>query len=620
MKRWLAVAALVGGMTIPVASSSSAASTPTITMSFKGVPAGSSVVLIGSKTAKKISSTERKVALPASFKGKGESTYRFSIHFLSPSGRYIGPTVFGIKGSKKWTTNVIAKSSMKLGTITYKAEGWGKSSMKLSTGQYGKALVGAAKDGKPKGAGRIGVVFKSSVSAMAVKASAAQTCPAETDQDLGGDCDADGVVNAVDADDDNDAVMDVADSSTKDFPAAGWTPTAGIRSRIGGTGSEKTLNANINTATLDADIDSMLGGPNASFQLAFFFNLDNDEARSYDAAWVDCGDLEYCSASTGTATTGPTSTPLNPFFNKYYCTKTNSAGSCEAPVLWKDFLGFRVENGVGTKVEDKGSGITNGMQFNSSPEGVSWAGVMAPRGVTEPRTKIKVGDPYLAKMRSATDGSIKTVPMSLGAYFVTHPAATKINDKAVDYASATPLGSRSNPVMLSDTGVLDVSFYRPQRLAIDGSDPAGSKYIDLGGLDYGFSFEADPQLAEKVIKSRSIDNRLFGCGNKGAYTVSSPLTELTGASDGGADLWNVHDESTDAPPAADRLLRVTLDLKKCIQSQSSKLFVDSSRLSSDPILELQLQSAGAKTTGGRSGAVQSINVKLPATAATWASK
>ena len=157
-------------------------------------------------------------------------------------------------------------------------------------------------------------------------------CPAETDQDLGGDCDADGVVNAVDADDDNDAVMDVADSSTKDFPAAGWTPTAGIRSRIGGTGSEKTLNANINTATLDADIDSMLGGPNASFQLAFFFNLDNDEARSYDAAWVDCGDLEYCSASTGTATTGPTSTPLNPFFNKYYCTKTNSAGWCEAPV------------------------------------------------------------------------------------------------------------------------------------------------------------------------------------------------------------------------------------------------------------------------------------------------
>ena len=214
----------------------------------------------------------------------------------------------------------------------------------------------------------------------------------------------------------------------------------------------------------------------------------------------------------------------------------------------------------------------------------------------------------------------RSVPMSLGAYFVTHPAATKINDKAVDYASATPLGSRSNPVVLSDTGVLDVSFYRPQRLAIDGSDPAGSKYIDLGGLDYGFSFEADPQLAEKVIKSRSIDNRLFGCGNKGAYTVSSPLTELTGASDGGADLWNVHDESTDAPPAADRLLRVTLDLKKCIQSQSAKLFVDSSRLSSDPILELQLQSAGAKTTGGRSGAVQSINVKLPATAATWASK
>ena len=321
------------------------------------------------------------------------------------------------------------------------------------------------------------------------------------------------------------------------------------------------------------------------------------------------------------ATTGPTSTPMNPYFNQFYCTKTNSRGGCEVPVQWKDFLGYRVDNGVATKVEDKGSGITNGMQFSGGTEGVSWAGTMSPRGVTDPRSKIKVGDPFLAKMRNTIDGSIKTVPMSLGAYFVTHPAVVKVNDTAVSYSTALPLGSRYNPVVVPDSGVLDVWFYRPQRTAIDGSDPAGSKYIDLGGLDYGFSFEADPQINEKLVKSRNIDNRLFGCGDKGAYTAYSPLTEKTGGgSSGGADLWNLHDDSTDAVPAADRMVHIVLNLKTCIQSQATKLFVDSARLAVDPTMELQLQAAGANTTGGRSGSIQSMTIKLPAAATSWAAK
>ncbi|MFM8530284.1 MAG: thrombospondin type 3 repeat-containing protein, partial [Ilumatobacteraceae bacterium] len=612
MKRGFVTVVAVGSLVLPFTGSVSAASTPTVRISFAGAPEGSSVLFVGPNTAKKISPTEKSLQLPSTFKRKGEATYRFSIHFISAEGRYLGPAVFGVKGSTRWTTNIVTRSAMNLGKVTYKSPGWGKSSVKLSRGKYGRLLVGAARDGRPRGAGRIGVVFKSGVSAMGVNSTATQVCPDELDQSLGGDCDGDGVLNAVDADEDNDSVMDVADSTTKDFPAAGWPPTAGIRANLGGSGSAKTLNANINTSTLDADIDEMLGGPNASFSLAFFFNLDNTEARAYDAAWVDCGELEYCHSTTGTATTGPTSTPMNPYFNQYYCTNVNSGGGCMEPVLWRSFLGYRVDNGVAAKVEDKVSGITNGMQFSASGEGVSWAGAMSPRGVANPRTKIKVGDPYLAKMRNATDGSVKTVPMSLGAFFVTHPAVIKVNDQPVDYTSAAPLGSRANPWIVPETGVLDMWFYRPQRTAIENSDPAGAKYMDLGGLDYGFSFEADPQIQEKVIKSRSIDSRLFGCGNKGAYTVSSPLSELSNQSGGGADLWNLHDSTTDAVPSADRMIHVVLDLKKCVQSQSSKLFVDSTRLAQDRTLELQLQAAGANTTGGRSGALQLISVQLPA--------
>lgn len=622
MKR-LGVGIIVAGLVaLPFTRPVAAASAPTVSFRFTGVPAGYSILLVGPNTAKGVSASTKKVVLPSSFKRRGDTAYRFSMHLLSADGRYVGPAVFGIQGSStKWTTNVVAKRSMSLGRIVFKPAGWAKSTQKLSFGQYGKLLKGASRDGKPVGAGRIGVVFKSSVSTMSVRASAAQVCPADLDQSVGGDCDSDGVINAVDVDDDNDGVMDVADKTTAQFPAAGWTPTASIRSRVGGTGSEKTLNANLNTSTLDADINEAIGGEQSSFSLGFFFNLDNQEALSYDAGWVDCGELEYCSASAGTATTGPTSTPLNPFFNEYYCPpeNQNSAGGCMEPVFWKDFLGFRVVNGKGSKVEDKGSGITNGMQFSSSGEGTMWAGVMKPRGITDPLAKIKVGDPYLAKMRNAKDGSIKTVPMSLGAFFVTSPAIVKVNDETVDYVADLPLGSRYNPVTVPTSGVLDIWFYRPQRLAIEKSDPTGSKYIDLGGLDYGFSFEADPQINEKVIKSRSIDERLFGCGKVDAYTVSSPISELNG-SGGGATLWNLHDSTTDAVPSTDRMVHVVLNLKKCIQAQKSRLYVDSARLSSDPSLELQLQAAGADTTGGRSGSVQSISVSLPTVASTWAPK
>ncbi|MFM9132937.1 MAG: thrombospondin type 3 repeat-containing protein, partial [Actinomycetota bacterium] len=208
MKRGFVTVVAVGSLVLPFTGSVSAASTPTVRISFAGAPEGSSVLFVGPSTAKKISPTEKSLQLPSTFKRKGEATYRFSIHFISAEGRYLGPAVFGVKGSTRWTTNIVTRSAMNLGKVTYKSPGWGKSSVKLSRGKYGRLLVGAARDGRPRGAGRIGVVFKSGVSAMGVNSTATQVCPDELDQSLGGDCDGDGVLNAVDADVDNDSVMD----------------------------------------------------------------------------------------------------------------------------------------------------------------------------------------------------------------------------------------------------------------------------------------------------------------------------------------------------------------------------------------------------------------------------
>jgi hypothetical protein len=614
MKRFLVATVVVGLIGIVPAIGTQAASTPKISFTLKAAPTNSSLIFVGTRTAKKVPAGAKSVNLPSTF--KTADGYRFSVHFISSTGRYLGPVVFGTKAPVgKWTTFVVTKSSMKLGSIAYQAEGWAKASTKLGAGQYGKLLRGATKKGQPRGAGRLGVLAK--LSASDVSAFAANPCPSEVDQELGTDCDGDGIINVIDVDDDGDAVLDVADKSTEDFTASGWIPTAGTRSEVGNSGGSKVINSNISPATVDADIDQMLGSADSGFGISFFLNLATEDATKLDAAWVDCGAIEYCGRETGTASTGPTSSLNNKPFAALFCEGfTNSAGSCSKTILWKDFPGYIYDSSGYSKVVDKGEGIYNGMQFSSiDGNGYTWVGYMRPTLGANALTKMKTGDPYIVKVRDKATGTIREIPMALGAFFLTTPAVTALGDTAIDYTKPTPLGSYSNPYVVGDDGIVKVTFYRPQRAAIEGTDPAGQKYMDIGGLDYGFTLEADPNDRGISVITRDMNQRLFGCGNQGAYTLPQGFVEDTSKDDRGAVLWNVRDQSTDAVPSVDRSVTVTLNLKTCIANQKSKLTVDWARARG--IMKINLIGAGTESTGGRNAGLTSFSVSLPKSADDW---
>lgn len=614
MKRWMIALVLVGMLGVAPAATTSAASTPKISFKLKAAPADSSLLFIGTKTAKKVPLGAKSVSLPSTF--KTADGYRFSVHVISSAGRYLGPVVFGTRApAGKWTTFVVATSSMRIGTITYQPEGWAKASAKLGTGQFGKLLRGAKKNGQPRGAGRLGVLSK--LSATSVSAFAGGLCPSDADQQLGADCDGDGIVNVIDADDDGDAVLDVADKSTEDFEASGWIPTAGTRSEVGNTGGAKVINSNLSPATVDADIDRMFGSADSGFGISFFLNLTSEDAAKLDAAWVDCGAIEYCGRTAGTASTGPTSSLNNKPFSDLFCQGfTNSAGSCSKTVLWKDFVGYIYDSTGYEKVVDKGEGIYNGMQLSSiDGNGSTWAAFMRPTLGVGALAKIKTGDPYIVKVRDKETATVREIPMALGAFFLTTPAVKTLGDTVIDYTKANPVGSGSNPYVLGEDGVVKVTFYRPQRSAIEGTDPAGQKYMDIGGLDYGFTLEADPTDKGISVITRDMNERLFGCGKQGAYTLPEGFVEDVSKSEGGATLWNLRDQSTDSAPSPDRAVTITLNLKACIANQKSKLTVDWARARGR--MKINLIGAGTESTGGRNAGNTAFVVTLPQSADGW---
>ncbi|MFM8791908.1 MAG: thrombospondin type 3 repeat-containing protein, partial [Solirubrobacterales bacterium] len=475
MKRLFVAAVAVGLVGVVPAVDTQAASTPKISFTLKAAPANSSLLFIGTRTARKVPVGAKTISLPGTF--KVGNAYRFSVHFISSTGRYLGPVVFGTKApAGKWTTFVVTKASLRLGTISYQAEGWAKSSLKLGTGQFGKLLRGAKKNGQPRGAGRLGVLAK--LAASGVVAFAKSPCPAEADQELGTDCDGDGIVNVIDVDDDGDAVLDVADKSTEDFSASGWIPTAGTRSEVGNTGGTKVINSNLNPATMESDIDQMFGSASSGFGISFFLNLTTEDAIKLDAAWVDCGAIEYCGREAGAASTGPTSSLNNKPFNDLFCQGfVNSGGGCSKTILWKDFPGYIYDKTGYAKVVDKGEGIYNGMQLSSiDGNGYTWVGFMRPTLGANALSKIKTGDPYIVKVRDKATGAVREIPMALGAFFLTTPAVKSLGDTPIDYSKSSPLGSYSNPYVVGEDGIVKVTFYRPQRAAIDGTDPAGQKY------------------------------------------------------------------------------------------------------------------------------------------------
>lgn len=633
LTRPIVAAALVAGALVSqVATPGAGAANPKISFSVSGAPAGSSLLLIGPNVALKVSTKAKSASLSRRFYNARTKKYAFSAHLIRPNGTYGGPVVFRVAGKKPaYTTNVSTKGSLNVGRFAVKADGWAKSTKVLPAGTYGKLLRAPRSDGRPRGAGRVGVLAASTVRSAAersgsVRALAGVVCTSKDDQTLGADCDADGVPNAVDVDDNNNGVLDVADSKTEKFEATKSLPWSTLYVEIGGP--VKNLNANLADVTI-ADIDEVMGGPTGIFSVAFYINMPTNEAEGYDAVWVDCGPLAYCNTATGTALTGPPNGSIGQEWNRLWCqVELNSAGGCPEAYPWRNYPGtIFAANGSGTPVRKRNTSLMNGLTRFDLNGGAVWAGQMIPNTGAGLLDKLKVADPYVVRMRSARDGSVTQRPMALGAFFITVPVITtfSVGDvaSAVDYSLPKPAGSNSDPIAIDNQGTFSIAFYRPQRPAIAGADPAGAAFMDMGGLRYGLILNAEGGTWSALRGTGQA--REVGCTSAtgGAYATLSSTLKRTPDNDPNPEyhfnIWPLTDTGLDSVPDRGSDLSLTFDLKKCIQQlknapASRRVVVD---LSGTRRIPIQLTAAGIDLEGGASRAAQTFYVELPEAAAGW---
>lgn len=417
---------LASFLALPVLSAS--AVTPTqVTMKITGINKSSvkEVLIVGPKTAvrKKITTADlsgtKTIALPASFKNSA-GKYAYSVHLIGLDGKYLGPVSFKTS-TNKYSVNVIADPSKTLDIKNIELKtGYGQSSLTLGAAKFGKVLTGNT-NFKPAGAGTRGLVKRSSTALFSVLPLAGVTC-GTTDQTLGTDCDSDGIINALDADDDGDKVLDIADTSTKNYESQKFTPWSTLFLSM-----TTALNANIGSFTpeeLITGIEAAVGGEN-TFNINFFLNFTSEVAQSYDAVWVDCGSVAYCAnTESATAIGGAPSQQLGNGYNNLYCTEFNSGGGCESSPLWRTVPGALFDaNFAATAVT--GTGIFNGLVRSVVGGNYGWAGAMQPRTGVGTLSKVVVGDPYILKLRTATSGAVTEMPVSLGGFLSPYPRSNQ---------------------------------------------------------------------------------------------------------------------------------------------------------------------------------------------------
>ncbi len=470
-----------------------------------------------------------------------------SLHLIDGDGRYAGPVVLATKGSQASITfsgKTPRSSTLQLGKISLNSGYATLKKNQLDKTQYSRPRVGAV-DGKPIGAGEMGLVQSTTTSGLRIQD--------DTESNPGADEDLDGIPNAFDADDDGDLIIDATDPDSvgQDVPYTGLF-----------FDFRRTLNANVRAGLNDTVIDSAISGENA-FSLTFFISLPPNQS-DIDGGHVVCDDsLTYCRPNT----------PLG-----YY------GGISESTSEFRDHPWSELLTSSGYPRMER----------------ISVSGSPAIVASIQPRVgpdEFRPGDVYQVRL---TEGeSVRsTRSFALAPYFVSIPALKEYNagsgSVSVDYSSLTAdsgsiPGLPGNPIVLGSDGLLTLTFWRPQRLAIGSSE---SGYYDWGHLNYGVVIEQAQATCAGYYSSLSSelteDSSALGEGN-------SPLAQ------NGADLTPLRDSPNDRAADASHTLSFTVNLKDCL-----------SRAGQSPgVYSIDLQAAGESVTGGRSAATQVITVQIP---------
>ena len=470
-----------------------------------------------------------------------------SLQLIGSDGRFFGPIVLGKSGSKVSisfsgkTKN--KKNIIDLRTVALKT-GYAIVPSDFDTTAYTKPSVKADAKGKPLGAGTLGMKVTSARSLM--------TNYASIRANPGQDSDADGIVNSVDADDNNNGVLDSADPAS----AGSDTPYVSINFDF-----RKTLNAHVRDG-LSADvIDAVVSGENV-FTSTFFISLPQNS--TVDGGYIMCSDaLTYCRRTT----------PLG-----YSSGVSESSNDYRAP--------------MSSLLNTQGFPRLEQINLNGNKVLVLSMQPRVGRDIFRP------GDTYRVVLTSGTR-EVTSRTFTLPPYFVSVPALKEYTANGVttqvDYNSVSPSSgsidgiSNGQPIVLGADGLLTLSFWRPQREAAHASE-AG--YYDFGALKYG------------VV----ISNAQATCA--GFYSSpSSDLTEISNAlgqggspfANQGAEMTPLVDAQQDSSADPANLLTFTVDLKSCLARSGG----------TPGTYGVTLSAAGTQLTGGRNSANQSFYVTIP---------
>jgi hypothetical protein len=474
-----------------------------------------------------------------------------SLQMSDADGQYAGPIVLGGAGSKVATTfsGKLANAKQKkisLGKITLNP-GYGalaKKAAKALGAVVGKRTAKALA-GKPIGAGELGLVNTGSRANVRAFVAGMAT-------DAGGDEDQDGIPSAFDADDDGDLILDSSDPDSAGSDVPYTTMVLDIRS---------ALNAHVRGGLTDAAIDATIGGENL-FVLATFISLPPEQSGGATGGHIVCDDaLTYCRPNT----------PLG-----------YSSGVSESSDAFRRPLAELLTSAGYPRME----------KINSLQAIVAAIQPRVGRGQFRP------GDVYEAVVTSNT-ADITRKTFTVAPYFVSGPALKSYDAGAgevtVDYNSvdansgSVPGTSPGDPIVLPPSGLLTMTFWRPQRAAIR-SDESG--YYDWGNLNYGVTV-GDVQatcagLFSNVSSELVADTTPFGTGDSIFFNQ-------------GANPAPYRDSTGDRAAAVGNTLTFTLDVKGCATRGGG---------SGTGTSMIAIEARGESVTGGQTTARQSVYVQF----------
>lgn len=564
----IAAVGLSGVGVIAGGGSVSGAGATSVSGSLGGTGAGWKVMLVSpkGKATVALADASGSFTIPSSRTTGKRST----LHLVEPNGQYFGPIVLAKEkvGSKWCAKTQLSGVNANLGAVSIDTAAGFAAPAKwtaVKKTQFMRNGVLADAKGRPLGAGRAGIGKMSAaqkkacvaarVGATSVDAFDGEPTAAEQP---GADLDADGLVNALDADDDGDTTIDAVDQTTT--ASAAMNPWVQVRTR------NNAFNAAVTPTLSQTDINSVLGtlnGSQSNFTIVFF--VENPllvgsyerEAVKNAVSWayVDCGSLVYCGGSAPTA----------------YADRANNPTQLAAN--WNTYSGgLIVERGSTTDASitaagvnpdaTKGNGLTANIRNNNPQMGtnVFWVAQMFPNQGANTLANVKPGDVYTLRYGLSAGGE-SSVTMMLNPYALTVPSIKSIN--GAPYVAGTPVKAAD--------GKVTIELYRPQRLTVDGED---GTFRDIAGLQYG------------LIVSQQNSNDA-GCGGA-AYSDAAGFN-VTTSNDQGAVLTPLRDKATTDEVPGTSTLKFTVDLTKCSQANWSSLPTSFS---------VSLLGAGETLTGG----------------------